>query len=196
MTDSFSGNIHFIGVGGISMSALAEILIDRGCKVSGSDNNENALTDHLCEKGMTFFKSHSAENIAEDTTLVVYTVAVKYDNAELVEARRRKIEVIPRSKLLGKIMEQYRYPVAVAGTHGKTTTTSMLAYIFMYGELDPTVIVGGGLDLLNGTTLRLGGGDYILAEACEYYRSFLDFKPGESFSVMMSTHCGPLTQLV
>ncbi len=177
MTDSFSGNIHFIGVGGISMSALAEILIDRGCKVSGSDNNENALTDHLCEKGMTFFKSHSAENIAEDTTLVVYTVAVKYDNAELVEARRRKIQVIPRSKLLGKIMEQYRYPVAVAGTHGKTTTTSMLAYIFMYGELDPTVIVGGGLDLLNGTTLRLGGGDYLLAEACEYYRSFLDFKP-------------------
>ena len=177
MTDAFSGNVHFIGVGGISMSALAEILLDRGCKVSGSDNNENALTDHLRKKGMKFYKNHSAENISEDTTLVVYTVAVKYDNSELVEARRRKIRVIPRSKLLGEIMEQYKFPVAVAGTHGKTTTTSMLAYIFMHGELDPTIIVGGGLDLLGGTTLRLGGGDYILAEACEYYRSFLDFKP-------------------
>lgn len=177
MTDEFKGNIHFIGVGGISMSALAEILLERGMKVSGSDNNENALTDRLREKGMKFYKKHSADNISEDTTLVVYTVAVKYDNAELVEARRRKIKVIPRSKLLGEIMEHYKYPIAVAGTHGKTTTTSMLAYIFVYAELDPTVIVGGGLDLLGGTTLRLGKGDYLLAEACEYYRSFLDFKP-------------------
>jgi len=177
MNDNFKGNVHFIGVGGISMSALAEILLDRGYSVSGSDNNENALIDHLREKGMKFYRNHSADNISENTTLVVYTVAVKYDNAELVEARRRKIEVIPRSKLLGKIMEQYKFPIAVAGTHGKTTTTSMLAYIFMYGELDPTVIVGGGLDLLGGTTLRLGNGDYLLAEACEYYRSFLDFKP-------------------
>ncbi len=177
MKENFAGNIHFIGVGGISMSALAEILLNRGCSVSGSDRNESYLTKNLQEKGMRFCVGHNGENITEDTTLVVYTVAVKEDNPELVEARRRGITTIPRSKLLGEIMEQYKYPIAVSGTHGKTTTTSMLAYILTGAELDPTILVGGGLDLLGGTTLRLGKSEYILAEACEYYRSFLDFKP-------------------
>ena len=171
------GKVHFIGVGGISMSALAEILLGRGYRVSGSDRAESPLTEALTEKGLEFFEGHSAENISEDTALVVYTVAVKYDNPELVEARSRGIQVIPRSKLLGEIMTEYKYPLAIAGTHGKTTTTSMLAYIFVGAGLDPTIIVGGGLDLLNKKTLRLGKGDYLIAEACEYYRSFLDFKP-------------------
>ena len=171
------GKVHFIGVGGISMSALAEILLSEGYKVSGSDRSSSPLTDALIEKGLEFYEGHSAENISPDTALVVYTVAVKYDNPELVEARSRGITVIPRSRLLGDIMSKYKYPVAVAGTHGKTTTTSMLAYIFIGSGLDPTVIVGGGLDLLDKKTLRLGKGDYLIAEACEYYRSFLDFKP-------------------
>ncbi len=170
-------NIHFIGVGGISMSAIAEILLSEGCSVSGSDRNENHLTRFLEEKGMKFYLGHSPENISPDTDLVVYTVAVSYDNPELVEARSRGIKVVPRSKILGDIMAKYQYPLAVAGTHGKTTTTSMLSYIFTYMDLDPTIIVGGGLDLLNKKTLRLGGNKYFIAEACEYYRSFLDFKP-------------------
>ena len=170
-------NIHFIGVGGISMSALAEILLNKGQSVSGSDKNESPLTHALEEKGMKFFLGHSAENIPENTSLVVYTVAVKYDNPELVEAGRRGIKVIARSRLLGDIMSEYKYPIAVAGTHGKTTTTSMLAYIFTYLDLDPTIIVGGGLDLLNKKTLKIGSDKYFIAEACEYYRSFLDFKP-------------------
>lgn len=177
MIDKEKGKVHFIGVGGISMSALAEILLDEGFKVSGSDKGYGPLIESLEEKGLEFCGDHKAENITEDTALVVYTVAVPYDNPELVEARRRELEVIPRSRLLGYIMSKYKYPVAVAGTHGKTTTTSMLAYIFTYADLDPTIIVGGGLDLLNKKTLRLGKGDYLLAEACEYYRSFLDFNP-------------------
>ncbi len=177
MVNKEKKRVHFIGVGGISMSAIAEILLAKGYEVSGSDMGYNSLIEQLEQKGMKFLGSHSAENITDDIDTVVYTVAVKYDNPELVEARRRNIEVIPRSRLLGKIMAEYKYPVAVAGTHGKTTTTSMLAYIFMGAKLDPTIIVGGGLDLLDKKTLRMGSGDYLLAEACEYYRSFLDFRP-------------------
>ncbi|MBQ3053770.1 MAG: UDP-N-acetylmuramate--L-alanine ligase [Clostridia bacterium] len=177
MIDKSKGRVHFIGVGGISMSALAEILLGEGFAVSGSDRTNSPLITSLEEKGLTFYNGHSEKNITDDTALVVYTVAVKYDNPELIEARRRGIDVIPRSRLLGEIMEKYKYTMAVAGTHGKTTTTSMLAYIFTYAKKDPTIIVGGGLDLLNKKTLRLGKSQYLIAEACEYYRSFLDFKP-------------------
>ncbi|MDP4118238.1 MAG: UDP-N-acetylmuramate--L-alanine ligase [Bacillota bacterium] len=177
MINKDKGNIHFIGVGGISMSALAEILLDKGYHVSGSDRGYSPIITALEEKGLIFCGPQKADNISDDTVLAVYTVAVKENNPELMAARSKGITVIPRSRLLGDIMSEYRYPIAVSGTHGKTTTTSMLAYIFKHADLDPTIIVGGELDLLDKKTLCLGKGDYLLAEACEYYRSFLDFKP-------------------
>ena len=168
--------IHFIGIGGISMSGLAEILFQQGFRVSGSDLKSSSTTNHLQQLGVPIFIGHRPSNIPIDTNLIVYTAAIKEDNEELVEAREQQIPTIDRAQLLGEMMRNYKYPIAVSGTHGKTTTTSMLAHIFLHGKKDPTITVGGLLDAIEGN-LHIGQSDFFITEACEYYDSFLKFYP-------------------
>lgn len=169
-------NVYFIGIGGISMSGLAQILQKKGCQVSGSDLKPSKTTKKLEELGIPVHYGQKAQNITDDLQLVVYTAAVKEDNPELVEARRRGILAIERSVLLGEIMKHYSQSVAVSGTHGKTTTTSMLSQIFLAAHCDPTITVGGVLPAIGGN-IRVGYSSYFLAEACEYHNSFLEFHP-------------------
>lgn len=169
-------HIHFIGIGGISMSGLAEILLKEGFTVSGSDNKETPLTDHLTEKGATVFYGQKASNIMDGIDVVVYTAAIHEDNEELKEVRRRNLPTLTRAELLGQLMTNYEIPIAVSGTHGKTTTTSMLSHVFLEGEKDPTISVGGILKAINGN-IRVGNSDIFVTEACEYTNSFLHFFP-------------------
>ena len=165
-------HVHFVGIGGISMSGLAEILIDNGYTVSGSDSKESAVTDRLTSLGATIHYGHNYENITDDISYLVYTAAVKQDNPELVAARDKGITSVTRAVLLGHIMAQYKTAISVAGTHGKTTTTSMLSEILLAYECDPTILVGGMLKTIGGN-LRVGHSDYLVTEACEYTNSFL-----------------------
>lgn len=169
-------HVHFIGIGGISMSGLAEILLEEGFTVSGSDNKESALTDHLTEHGAVIFYGQKASNIVDGINVVVYTAAIHEDNEEFMEARRRNLPMLSRAELLGQLMTNYGTPVAVAGTHGKTTTTSMLSHIFLSGEMDPTISVGGILKAIGGN-IRVGHSELFVTEACEYTNSFLHFFP-------------------
>lgn len=168
--------IHFIGIGGISMSGLAEILIAEGFAVSGSDAKRSELTGRLEELGACIAYGQSAENITDDLELIVFTAAIKEDNPEYAEAVRRGIPLMPRAELLGQIMSNYETPIAVAGTHGKTTTTSMLSHILMEAGADPTISVGGILPSIGGN-IRVGRSQTFLTEACEYTNSFLHFNP-------------------
>ena len=168
-------HIHFIGIGGISMSGLAEILLSEGFKVSGSDIRETSLTEHLRELGARVSIGQVAANI-EDPDVVVYTAAIRPDNEELREAERRGIPMLTRAELLGELMNNYGEAINIAGTHGKTTTTSMITEILMRAGKDPTVTVGGILDSIGGN-IRVGSSDYFVAEACEYTNSFLSFWP-------------------
>ncbi len=167
--------IFFIGIGGISMSALAVILNSDGFCVYGSDFKESEVTEALRKNGIDVFIGHDAKNIG-DVSLVVYTAAIKEDNPELIKARSLGIPVIERAVLVGAIMKRYKNSIAVSGTHGKTTTTSMMTEVLLKAELDPTVLVGGMLSSIGGN-LRDGGRDYLVTEACEYCRSFLKFNP-------------------
>lgn len=169
-------HVHFIGIGGISMSGLAKILLSRGFTVSGSDSNSSELTKELEGYGCTIFYSQVEENITNDIDLVVYTAAMKDDNPEMMAAKASNIPMITRARLLGEIMGNYKTAVNVAGTHGKTTTTSMLSHIFLAADTDPTISVGGILDAIHGN-VRVGHSDIFLTEACEYTNSFLEFKP-------------------
>nr|WP_307991217.1 UDP-N-acetylmuramate--L-alanine ligase [uncultured Niameybacter sp.] len=169
-------HIHFIGIGGISMSGLAEIMHDRGHKVTGSDMKTSATTKHLESLGIEIFPSHSASNITPDIDLVVYTAAIHDDNAELQAARNHNIPTLVRAEFLGSLMKAYDYPICISGTHGKTTTTSMLSEVLIGSGLNPTVTVGGILKSINGN-IRLGGNEYFVTEACEYCDSFLNFFP-------------------
>lgn len=169
-------HIHFIGIGGISMSGLAEILLKEGFTVSGSDNKETPLTDHLTEKGASIFYGQKASNIIDGIDVVVYTAAIHDDNEELMEVRRRNIPTLTRAELLGQLMTNYKTPIAVSGTHGKTTTTSMLSHVLLAGEKDPTISVGGILKAIHGN-IRVGNSDIFVTEACEYTNSFLHFFP-------------------
>ena len=169
-------HIHFIGIGGISMSGLAEILLKEGFAISGSDARESALTDKLEALGARIAYGQSAANIREGIQLVVYTAAIHPDNPELAEALRQNIPTLTRAELLGQIMDNYRDSIAVAGTHGKTTTTSMIAHILMEARTDPTVSVGGILKSIGGN-IRVGSSEVFLTEACEYTNSFLHFNP-------------------
>ena len=169
-------NVHFIGIGGISMSGLAEILLDRGFKVSGSDRAPSELTKVLEDKGVTVYYGQRADNIKDDTELVVYTAAIREDNEELMEVKRRNLPMLTRAELLGQIMKNYKVAAAVSGTHGKTTTTSMVTDILMKAGLDPTVSVGGMLKEIGGN-IRIGASEYFITEACEYTNSFLSFNP-------------------
>ena len=168
--------VHFIGIGGISMSGLAEILLDEGFQVSGSDAQKSALTEHLEQKGAKIFIGQRASNIEEGMEVVVYTAAIHEDNPEFACAKERQIPMLSRAELLGEMMRNYRQAVAVSGTHGKTTTTSMLTEILLQAQTDPTISVGGMLDSIQGN-IRIGGSDLFVTEACEYTNSFLSFFP-------------------
>ena len=171
-----SQHIHFVGIGGISMSGLAEILNFEGFKVSGSDIKDSKITDSLKKQGITVTIGQKADNITDDTDIVVYTAAVKADNPEILAAHEKNIPIIERATLLGAIMDRYKKSIAVSGTHGKTTTTSMISEIIMAAKLDPTITVGGILKSIGGN-IRVGSSDYFVAEACEYFDSFLHFRP-------------------
>ena len=169
-------HIHFIGIGGISMSGLAEILLKEGFTVSGSDSKESPLTKKLESEGALIAYGQKAENITSDIQCVVYTAAINRSNPELIEAVAKKIPMLTRAELLGQLMKNYDTPIAVSGTHGKTTTTSMISHILLAGDLDPTISVGGILQAIGGN-IRVGGSGTFITEACEYTNSFLHFFP-------------------
>jgi UDP-N-acetylmuramate--alanine ligase len=168
--------IHFIGIGGISMSSLAEILLNRGYSVAGSDSSSSAITDKLSEIGIKVAIGQKGENIAPDTDLAVYTAAVSEDNPELKAAREMGIDVVDRAELVGMMMLCYKHPVSVAGTHGKTTTSSMVSEIFLAAGVNPTISIGGMLPSIGGN-YHVGERDYFVLETCEYKDSFLKFNP-------------------
>ncbi len=174
--------VHFIGIGGVSMSGIAKILLNNGTKVSGSDISESDSVRELRSLGAEVNIGHSEENITNQDT-VVYTSAVHDDNPEIVAAKQKGIRLIDRATMLGYIMKEYANAISVAGTHGKTTATSMLAYILLASELDPTVMVGGTLDGIDGN-LRIGKSSYFLTETCEYMRNFLKFFP--KFAIILN----------
>lgn len=167
--------IHFVGIGGIGMSAIAEVLFHQGFKISGSDKELNEVTDRLRKLGVTIYEGHSPENI-KDADVVVYTSAVSTDNPEVKEAKRRNIPFVKRSEMLAETM-RLKYGIGVAGTHGKTTTTSMIGLILVNAGLDPTMIVGGQLEELNRSNARLGKSDLMVVEADEFDRTFLQLNP-------------------
>ena len=169
-----SQHAHFIGIGGIGMSGLAEILLNLGMKVSGSDLRRGPITDRLAQLGATIYEGHEAGHVA-GATVVVTSSAVGASNPEVVEAHARKIPVIHRGEMLAELM-RLKYGIAIAGMHGKTTTTSMVASVLAAGGLDPTVVVGGRVDAL-GSNARLGTTQYLVAEADESDRSFLKLSP-------------------
>ena len=169
-------HLHFIGIGGVSMSGLAAILLNEGFVVSGSDAQETALTHQLEEAGAHIVYEQVAANITTDIDVVIYTAAIHPSNPEYAAAVEKQIPLLTRAELLGQIMKNYRVPICVAGTHGKTTTTSMAAHVLMAAEKDPTISVGGVLPLIDGN-YRIGSKDSFLMEACEYTNSFLSFFP-------------------
>ncbi|MGB9409296.1 MAG: UDP-N-acetylmuramate--L-alanine ligase [Terracidiphilus sp.] len=169
-----SQHAHFIGIGGIGMSGIAEILLNLDMKVSGSDLRRGPVTDRLAQMGATIYEGHNAANIA-GATVVVTSSAVSASNPEVLEAHARKIPVIQRAEMLAELM-RLKYGIAIAGMHGKTTTTSMVAAVLAAGGLDPTVVVGGRVDAL-GSNAKLGKSQYLVAEADESDRSFLKLSP-------------------
>ena len=168
-------HIHFVGIGGIGMSGIAELLINLEYDVSGSDLKDTAVTKRLTSLGGNISIGHRGEHVGE-ADVVVYSSAVGQDNPEILEARDRNIPVIPRAEMLAELM-RLKYGIAIAGAHGKTTTTSMVASILMCGHLDPTVVIGGRLDIWGGSNAKLGQGDILLAEAEESDGSFLALSP-------------------
>ena len=169
-----SQHAHFIGIGGIGMSGIAEIMLNLGMKVSGSDLKRSAVTDRLAQLGATIYEGHNAANVA-GATVIVTSSAVHANNPEVLEAQAQKIPVIQRAEMLAELM-RLKYGIAIAGMHGKTTTTSMVAAVLAAGGLDPTVVVGGRVDAL-GSNARLGTSQYLVAEADESDRSFLKLSP-------------------
>ena len=169
-------HIHFIGIGGISMSGLAEILLKEDFSVSGSDAKKSELTAHLESLGAVIRIGQRASNITDDIELVVYTAAIHEDNPEFACAKEKGLPMLTRAELLGQIMRNYKTPVAVSGTHGKTTTTSMISHILLAADADPTISVGGILPAIHGN-IRVGESETFVTEACEYTNSFLSFFP-------------------
>ncbi len=169
-------HIHFIGIGGISMSGLAEILLGAGFSVSGSDARQSDLTLHLEKMGAKVFYGQCAENISETYDCVVYTAAIHADNPEFARCVQLNLPMLTRAELLGQIMKNYKTSIAVSGTHGKTTTTSMFSSVLLAAETDPTISVGGILEAIGGN-IRVGKSETFITEACEYTNSFLSFYP-------------------
>ncbi len=176
-------HVHFIGIGGISMSGLAEILLEEHFTISGSDARVSDLTRHLEHMGVTVYYGQAASNIKEGVDLVVYTAAIREDNPEFLRARELNIPMMSRAELLGQIMDNYENSIAIAGTHGKTTTTSMISQILLAAKADPTITVGGILKALDGN-LRVGKSNIFVSEACEYTNSFLHFYP--KYSIVLN----------
>lgn len=169
-------HIHFIGIGGISMSGLAEILLGAGFGVSGSDSKPSNLTKHLEQMGAKVFYGQCAENISDTYNCVVYTAAIHPDNPEFARCVELNLPMLSRAELLGQIMKNYKTSIAVSGTHGKTTTTSMFSSVLLAAETDPTISVGGILEAIGGN-IRVGKSETFITEACEYTNSFLSFYP-------------------
>ncbi len=167
--------VHLAGIGGVSMSPLAEVLHGMGLTVQGSDQTGNAVVDHLRSLGISIHVGHTASDI-EGAEFVIRTAAIHDDNPEIAAAHRKGIPVFERAEAWGAIMQQYENAVCIAGTHGKTTTTSMTTHIFMAAQADPTVMIGGTLPMLH-SGYRVGRGDTIILESCEYCNSFLHFFP-------------------
>ena len=168
--------IHFIGIGGISMSSLAEILLNEGYTITGSDSSGSELTKALEAKGVRVMIGHNSKNVDDDVDLVVYTAAIAVDNLELAQANKMGIPAIDRAELVGLMMKEYKFPVSIAGTHGKTTTSSIISEIFLKAEAEPTISIGGILPSIGGN-FRIGKRDYFVLETCEYRDSFLKFNP-------------------
>ena len=168
-------HIHLVGIGGIGMSGIAELLLNLDYFISGSDLRKTEVTEHLSDLGGKIFLGHRPQNI-NGADVVVFSSAVKGDNPEIVEARERSIPVIPRAEMLAELM-RLKYGIAVAGSHGKTTTTSMIASILTEGGFDPTVVIGGRLNIWGGSNARLGRSDFLVAEADESDGSFLALSP-------------------
>ena len=169
-------HIHFIGIGGISMSGFAELLHSLGFTISGSDQNETKITTHLESLGINVIYGQRKENITSDIDLIVYTAAISKDNEEYIASVESGIPMMDRAEMVGQVMTNYKRAIAVSGTHGKTTTTSMISQIFLAAEADPTISVGGILKAINGN-LRIGKSENFITEACEYTNSFLKFHP-------------------
>ncbi len=169
-------HIYFIGIGGISMSGLAEVLLSRNFTISGSDRTPSSLTEALEAKGARIFYEQVYDNLTKDIDLVVYTSAIHEGHPELTAAKDLSIPTLSRAQLLGQMMKNYNTPIAISGTHGKTTTTSMISEILLAADTDPTLSIGGILKTINGN-IRVGHSDYFVTEACEYTNSFLSFFP-------------------
>lgn len=175
ITENSNKHIHLIGIGGISMSAIAEILLKHGYRVSGSDMKDSKILHKLQKHGAKVFIGQSKENV-QNPDLVVYSAAIKENNPERVKAKKLNIPIIDRAEMLGLIMKNYDKAIAVAGSHGKTTTTSLISLVLEYSSLDPTILVGGELDEIDGN-IKIGESEHFITEACEYFESFLKFHP-------------------
>jgi UDP-N-acetylmuramate--alanine ligase len=171
--------IHFIGIGGISMSGFAEYLHNIGFTVSGSDSQMSKITDHLTSLGIKVYFGQRPANITPDIKIIIYTAAISKDNEEFLEAQKNGIPMLNRAELIGQLMRNFSDSIAVSGTHGKTTTTSMLSMLFMDADLDPTISVGGILESIGGN-IRVGHSSHFITEACEYTNTFLEFYPTRS----------------
>ena len=169
-------HVYFIGIGGISMSGLASILLSEQFTVSGSDRQRSDLTDSLSALGAVIYYGQKEENLDIHPDLIVYTSAVHPDNPEYIKAKALGIPFLTRAELLGQLMRNYKLPIAVSGTHGKTTTTSMLSQILLEADTDPTLSIGGIYPAIGGN-IRVGQSEYFVTEACEYTNSFLSLYP-------------------
>lgn len=169
-------HIHFIGIGGISMSGFAELLHSYGFTISGSDMQPSKITNHLQTLGIHIVYGQSEANITKDIDLIVYTAAISKDNPEFIASKNSGIPMMDRAEMVGQVMKNYENAINISGTHGKTTTTSMLSHIFLSGNLDPTISIGGILDAIKGN-IRVGKSKNFITEACEYTNSFLKFYP-------------------
>jgi len=169
-------HVHFMGIGGISMSGLAQVLLSKSFTISGSDMKTSELTQKLQSLGATISIGQTEKNITDDIDLLIYTAAISDDNPEFLEAKSKNIPMLTRAEAWGQIMKNYKTAIAVSGTHGKTTTTSMITELLIAGDFDPTVTVGGILPSIGGN-IRIGHSDAFVTEACEYTNSFLSFFP-------------------
>lgn len=167
---------YFIGIGGISMSGFAQLLHENGFTVKGSDSQKSKITEHLTSLGVHIVYGQKAENITDDIDFIVYTAAIQPDNPEFVAAKQKNIPMMERAVMVGQVMKNYKNAIGISGTHGKTTTTSMLSHIFLAAKKDPTISVGGILDAIQGN-IRIGHSENFITEACEYTNSFLKFFP-------------------